>query len=114
VVEHDTVTSGFKLLEVQESQESKKKRVKIGLVRRISMIIEEITAYPPDFTQLFILIPCECLERRGVDECIVPFLVESRIFVRVECGTNGKCFEDRFHCRTKVYLQLIKLSVEEK
>jgi hypothetical protein len=45
----------------------KRKKEKIGLVRRISIIADEIVAHPPDFTEFLILIDidisCKRLKR---------------------------------------------------
>ena len=77
--------------DIPDASSGWEKQKKRGLVRRVSVVIDEITAHPPDFTQLFVLISVERLEC-GPVEIDERVLVEKIVFVivlriGVECGT---------------------------
>lgn len=59
----------------------KKEQKRIGLVRRIAAVIDEIAAHPPDFTQFLVLVSIKDLEICvRVDERII---VESIFFILI-------------------------------
>ena len=84
----------------QRKGKEKTKQKKRCLVWRISVIINEIAAHPPDFTEFLVLVSIERLERRwcrpvGVDEGVVEVVVVV-LRVGVEGGALGEGFEDGF------------------
>jgi hypothetical protein len=74
-----------------ESKQWLGKAKKRGLVRRVSVVIDEITAHPPDFTKLFVLVSVESLECGPVeiDERVLVEKVVIVIVLRIgmECST---------------------------
>lgn len=48
-----------------------------GLVRRISVIVQEIAAHPPNFTEFLALVACKCIKPSlvRVDEGLVHVFV---------------------------------------
>jgi len=75
--------------EMQEVVWERKKK-EIGLVRRVSVVIDEIAAHPTDFTELFILVSIERFECRPIEideRVVVQKIVLVVLRVGVECGT---------------------------
>ena len=61
----------------------------VGLVRCISVIIGEIAAHPPDFTELFILIASEGFKARSISAVDVDKGIVKIVFVVLWIGVEG-------------------------
>lgn len=69
------------------------------LVWRITSVVDEITAHPPNFTQFLILLSVGGLEMVVRDETTVKFVFVRQVWVRVQGCTDGHGLKDGFHCK---------------
>ena len=92
-----TRATGRAAQDAGQARQKRSKRGGLSLIWCETVIIDEIAAHPPDFTEFFSLISIESLEGRRVDERIV---VAHVVFVRgvwMQRSAVGQGFEYRIH-----------------
>lgn len=83
-----------------------KSRKAKGLVWRISVIVDEIAAHPPDFTELFVFVAREGIKVTIIEIRVVVLVVGCGGLVGVERRAEGESFEDVIHCELEYVGQL--------